>query len=77
MNRALELLSALPLGTRVVVRYRIDGGTTDALGGLTARDALSCTVATRSGDVVVALADIQLAKPVPPPPPRRERRIPP
>lgn len=75
MNQALARLAAVPLGTRVVVRYRIPGGSTDALGELAERDALSCTVATRSGDVVVALADVQLAKEVPPPPPRRERRI--
>lgn len=56
-----------------MVRYRIEGGSTDVLGGLMARDALGVTVATRAGDVVVALADVQLAKPVPPPPPRRSR----
>jgi len=74
VSHALELISALPLGTRVVIRYRIDGGSTDALGNLTGRDPLSCTVATRSGDVVIRLEDIRLAKAVPPPPPRRERR---
>ncbi|ALE92828.1 hypothetical protein AOC05_11860 [Arthrobacter alpinus] len=74
MSHALELISALPLGTRVVIRYQIDGGTTDALGDLTGRDSLHCTVATRSGDVVVKYDDVHLAKVVPPPPPRRERR---
>ncbi|WP_227878461.1 MULTISPECIES: hypothetical protein [Arthrobacter] len=76
MNRALEVLSALPLGTRVVVRYRIDGGTTDALGQLTARGAAGVTVATRTGEVAIAYDDVRLAKPVPPPPPRRERPVP-
>lgn len=67
---------ALPLGTRVVVRHRLHGeqhGATDALGELVAVDAVSCTVATRRGEVVIALADIVAAKPVPPPPAPRRR----
>ncbi len=76
MNRAAELLSTLPLGTRVVVRYRIDGGATDALGELAARDVLGVSVATRSGNIAIGYDEILLSKPVPPPPPRRERRIP-
>ncbi|MGA7203493.1 MAG: hypothetical protein WBX27_02560 [Specibacter sp.] len=75
MNPAVELLASLPLGTRVVVRHRIEGGSTDALGELSARDPLSCTVDTRNGPAVIKLDDVQLAKAVPPPPPRRERRI--
>ncbi|WP_434613949.1 putative acetyltransferase [Arthrobacter sp. A5] len=67
MNR----LKLLPLGTRVVVRYRIDGGLTDALGLLSALDPMQCVVQTRSGDVVIALEDVQAAKPVPPAPERR------
>jgi hypothetical protein len=74
VSHPLQLLSSVPLGTRVVVRYRIPGGTTDALGTLEARDSASCTVATRTGSVTVKLDDVQLAKAVPPPPPRRERR---
>lgn len=74
-NAAVELLTSLPLGTRVVVRYRIEGGLTDALGELTARDAVSCTVAARRGDVVVPLDAVTAAKPVPPPPPRRAPRV--
>jgi hypothetical protein len=69
------LLASLPLGTRVVVRHRIDGGTTDALGELSARDQLTCTVDTRNGPAVIRLDAVQLAKAVPPPPPRRERRF--
>ncbi|GAA5229876.1 hypothetical protein [Arthrobacter cryoconiti] len=76
MNEALKRLSTLPFGTRVVVRYRIEGGTTDALGTLSARDALHATVTTRSGDVQIKFEDVQLAKAVPPPPARRERRFP-
>jgi len=69
-------LRALPLGTRIVVRYRLHGethGATDALCELTALDALSCTVATRRGEVVIALADVLMAKTVPPPPAPRPR----
>jgi hypothetical protein len=72
-------LRALPLGTRVVVRYRLHGDAhkaTDALGELAARDAVTCTVATRSGRVVIAVADIIAAKTVPPPPEPRIRRPP-
>ncbi|WP_026546003.1 hypothetical protein [Arthrobacter sp. 35/47] len=69
-----ELLASLPLGTRVVVRYRIEGGLTDALGNLTARDSASCTIEGRQGDVVVPLSAVTAAKPVPPPPPRRRPR---
>jgi hypothetical protein len=77
MNRS-ELL-ALPLGTRVVVRYRLHGDThkaTDALGELTALGSDSCTVTTRRGPIVIALTDIVAAKTVPPPPEPRIRRPP-
>ncbi|MFP5252008.1 MAG: ferrous iron transport protein A [Actinomycetes bacterium] len=76
MTSAADSLTALPLGTRVVVRYRLHGDThraTDALGDLVALDAVTCTVATRRGDVEIALADVLLAKPVPPPPAPRPR----
>jgi len=64
------LASAEP-GTRVVVRYQIEGGLTDALGHLLACDADSCTVRTRQADVVIPLDRVVAAKEVPPPPPRR------
>ncbi|MGW4486801.1 putative acetyltransferase [Amycolatopsis sp. NPDC004368] len=64
-------LSEVPLGTRVVVRFRVEGGFTDALGPLVARDSTTCTVETRRGPVVVPLASVVAAKPVPPAPPRR------
>ncbi|GAB3391888.1 putative acetyltransferase [Amycolatopsis echigonensis] len=64
-------LTELPLGTRVVVRYRIEGGFTDALGPLRARDADTCTVETKRGLVVVPLAAVVAAKPVPPAPQRK------
>ena len=67
----MKLLREVPLGTRVVVRYRIEGGFTDALGNLVARDSSTCTVETRRGPVVVAFDAVVLAKPVPPPPVRK------
>ncbi|QWF84611.1 putative acetyltransferase [Amycolatopsis sp. CA-230715] len=71
MSPAAEVLTALPIGTRVVVRYRIEGGFTDALGPLTAIRADECVVETKRGAVTVRLADVVLAKPVPPAPVRR------
>ncbi|MEH0108164.1 hypothetical protein V6N00_00320 [Tersicoccus sp. MR15.9] len=72
-----RLLGTLPIGTRVVVRYRIEDavhGATDALGELVARQVDTCTVRTRSaGDVVIPLADVTAAKTVPPPPAHRGR----
>lgn len=69
----MNVLLDLPLGTRVVVRYRIEGGFTDALGPLRARDATTCTVETKRGLVVVPLDAVVAAKPVPPPPPVRAK----
>ena len=71
-------LRALPLGTRVVVRYRLHGDThkaTDALGELVQVGESTCTVATRRGEVAIAIADIVAAKTVPPPPDRRPRSV--
>lgn len=70
-----QFLSAAPLGTRVVVRYRIEGGLTDALGELVDRADGVCTVRTRRSDVVIALPLVVAAKEVPPPPPRRAPRV--
>ncbi|MGO4803521.1 hypothetical protein AB4089_00150 [Arthrobacter sp. 2MCAF15] len=70
-----QFLSGAPLGTRVVVRYRIDGGLTDALGELVGRADGSCTVRTRRSDVVIALPLVVAAKEVPPAPPRRAPRV--
>ena len=64
-------LAAAALGTRVVVRYRIEGGLTDALGDLVNRNDSDCTIRTRRSDVVVPLALVVAAKQVPPAPPRR------
>jgi len=70
----VRFLTAAGPGTRVVVRYRIDGGLTDALGHLLACDAGSCTVRTRRADVVIPLELVVAAKEVPPAPPRRPAR---
>jgi len=64
-------LTTVAIGQRVVARYRIDGGFTDALGYLRGRDGQSCVIETRRGEVVVALADVVAAKAVPEPPARR------
>lgn len=71
-----QFLADAPLGTRVVVRYRIEGGLTDALGELVGRSDGECTVRTRRSDVVIALALVAAAKEVPPAPPRRTPRHP-
>lgn len=67
-------LPDVPIGTRVVVRYRIEGGFTDALGYLRSRDAEECTVETKRGLSTIRLGDIVAAKPVPPPPERSPLR---
>lgn len=69
-----QFLSDTPLGTRVVVRYRIEGGLTDALGELVGKSDGECTVRTRRSDVVIALHLVVAAKEVPPAPPRRTPR---
>lgn len=80
-----DFFDALKLGTRVVVRYRIDDGAghtlSDALGvfdGVVLGDAAGPTsgeravrILTRRGPVLVPTAQITHAKPVPPPPDRR------
>ena len=68
------VLQALPEGTRVVVRYRIEGGFTDVLGYLAEATGESVTVAARRGNVTVPCALITAAKQVPPPPGRRAPR---
>ena len=71
VSAPVRFLAAAEPGTRVVVRYRIKGGLTDALGHLLACDAGSCTVRTRRADVVIPLELVVAAKEVPPAPPRR------
>ncbi|MDM7989910.1 hypothetical protein [Arthrobacter sp. zg-Y877] len=68
------VLRGLQPGVRVVVRYRIEGGLTDALGTLSSIGAGECTVSTRRGDVVIPYPLVTAAKTVPPAPPRRAAR---
>jgi len=69
--RPADFLRAATPGIRVVARYRIAGGVTDALGYLRSRTATACVIETRRGPTVVQLADVVAAKQVPEPPPRR------
>jgi len=72
---AAQFVSSTTLGTRIVVRTRIEGGVTDAVGYLRACTETQCTVETKRGLVTLLLADIVAAKQVPPPPaPRAPRR---
>jgi hypothetical protein len=71
---ALDFLSHVDIGTRVVVRYRIEGGLSDALGVLSSRTSTQCVIDTKRGPTTVALDDVVLAKNVPPPPERRSSR---
>jgi hypothetical protein len=73
---AVATIVASELGTRLVVRYRLDDGATDALGYLRGKTETTCTIETRRGDCIVVLADVIAAKPVPEPPPRRRPRFP-
>jgi hypothetical protein len=62
-------LTATPVGTRVVVRYRLpDGRATDALGYLQSVDETLCVVTTKRGPESIRLSDVLAAKRVPPPP---------
>ena len=74
MSGPFAFLADAPLGTRVVVRTRIAGGYTDALGFLRGRSAVSVSVETKRGLVILAMADVVAAKLVPPAPEQRPRR---
>jgi hypothetical protein len=70
---SVQFLTAAQPGIRVVARYRIDGGYTDALGWLRSSDARSCVIETKRGPVTVRFTDVVAAKQVPPPAERRSR----
>lgn len=71
---AREMLSSLPIGTRVVVRYRIEGGFTDAVGELRDSDGRTVSLTTRRGVATIELSSVAAARRVPPPLPRRRPR---
>ena len=75
---AVRFLHDAPLGTRVVVRYRLpegaEAGATDALGELVERTTAGSTIETRRGPVTVSDDDVVAAKAVPPAPAPRGRR---
>lgn len=56
------------VGERVVVRYRVEGGFSDALGDLLAVGPHGVRVRTRRGDVDVPAELMVTGKRVPPPP---------
>ena len=75
MTSPMAAFRALPVGTRVVVRYRTPHGATDVLGPLLRISDDECEVRGRTGDVTIELATIIAAKRIPPPPlPRRSAR---
>lgn len=74
---AADFLLGMKPGTRVVVRSRIGGGFTDALGVLRSRTQTQCAVETKRDLVTIILADVVAAKEVPPPPAPRSLRRPP
>ena len=74
MSDPYAFLADAPLGTRVVVRTRIPGGFTDALGFLRGRSASSVSVETKRGLVTLLMHDVVAAKEVPPAPAPRWRR---
>ncbi|MCG2624507.1 hypothetical protein LVY72_21695 [Arthrobacter sp. I2-34] len=73
--KPVPLLLTLAPDTRVVVRYRIEGGLTDALGELVRAGPADCVVRTRRGEVSIPLDAVVAAKEVPPPPVRRPSRL--
>lgn len=77
-----NFFASLPIGCRVVVRYRLPAEQapvgapkhSDALGDYMGVQGPDVHIQTRSGAVVVPLAEITHAKQVPPPPARRRPR---
>jgi len=63
------------IGQRVTVRYRIEGGFSDALGYIRRIDSTGMDIETKRGLVTVPAKLITIGKRVPPPPPRRRRRL--
>ena len=74
---AVRFIAGARLGSRLVVRKRIDGGFSDAVGYLRSCDEAECVVETKRGLVTIPLVEVVAAKEVPPPPAPRPRRPPP
>ncbi len=70
-RRAAGFLQSAAPGIRVVARYRIPGGFSDALGRLLRCDGTDCVIQTRRGEIRLPLSAVVAAKQVPDPPPRR------
>ncbi len=70
-NDGAAFLRSAAAGTRVVARYRIPGGFTDALGYLRECDERDCVLDTRRGEIRVPLSAVVAAKQIPEPPARR------
>lgn len=64
----VQLISSVPLGTRMTVRKRSDDGYADALGYLRERTEMECVIETKRGLVSVELAEVTAVRLVPPPP---------
>lgn len=75
MRDPVQFIISAAIGTRVVVRQRIPGGLTDALGYLRSVTDTECVVETRDGLKTVRLSSVVAAKEVPPAPLRRSRRV--
>ncbi|WP_026530271.1 hypothetical protein [Haematomicrobium sanguinis] len=73
-QRFVALLTELPLGTRVVIRYAIESGMTDVIGYIQRRTSTTVTLLTRKGERSVELDTVRLAKVVPEPPDPRKVR---
>jgi hypothetical protein len=74
-NNGVAFLMSAAAGTRVVARYRIPGGFTDALGYLLGCDERDCVLDTRRGEVRVPLSAVVAAKRIPEPPARRRSSV--
>jgi hypothetical protein len=72
----VRFVQTAPIGMRVVLRRRIEGGVTDAVGYLRSLTDGACVVETKRGLVTIVLAEIVAAKQVPPPPAPRAPRHP-
>lgn len=76
MADPVQFIREAELGTRMVVRSRIDEGFTDAVGYLRSLNDTECVVETARGRRMITLSAVTAAKAVPPPPPKRALRFP-